>query len=49
MTEKERSYAKHAMLSVKDWDAYQNLLRNWNRLFGTEEKQVFSPAVMRKN
>lgn len=48
MSDKERSYAKLALLSVKDWDAYQKLLRAWSGLFKQKEGTTLLPVVLRK-
>jgi len=48
MSHKERSYAKLALLSVKDWDAYQRLLRTWSRIFKQKEEATLLPVVWRK-
>ncbi len=49
MSHKERSYAKLALLSVKDWDAYQRLLRTWSYLFRQKEETTLLPVVCRKS
>jgi hypothetical protein len=31
MDRKEQAYAKQALLGVKDWDAFQAVIRYWSR------------------
>jgi hypothetical protein len=32
MDRKELAYAKQALLGIKDWDAYQVVIRTWSRV-----------------
>ena len=32
MDKRELAYAKQTLLAVKDWDAFQNVLRFWSKL-----------------
>jgi hypothetical protein len=32
MDKRELAYAKQALFAVKDWDAFQNVLRFWSKL-----------------
>ncbi|MBU1566020.1 MAG: hypothetical protein KJ630_10370 [Proteobacteria bacterium] len=35
MDRKELAYAKQALLGIKDWDAFQAVIRNWSRVMKT--------------
>lgn len=47
MSQKEKSYAKQTLLSVKDWDAYQKLLRTWSKLFEQNAREGGLPASLK--
>ena len=32
MDRKELAYAKQAVMAIKDWDAFQAVIRGWSRL-----------------
>ena len=32
MDRKELAYAKQALLAIKDWDAFQAVIRTWSRV-----------------
>ena len=32
MDRKELAYAKQALLGIKDWDAFQAVIRTWSRM-----------------
>ena len=36
MDRKELAYAKQTVLNVKDWDAFQAVIRNWARMLRPE-------------
>ena len=35
MDRKELAYAKQALLGIKDWDAFQTVIRTWSRVMKT--------------
>ncbi|MGB3211205.1 MAG: hypothetical protein WBB19_10915 [Desulforhopalus sp.] len=45
MDKRELAYAKQTVLAVKDWDAFQNVLRFWSKLRKPEPVQAGSVGV----
>jgi len=45
MDNKELAYAKQTLFAVKDWDAFQNVLRFWSKLIKPSTTEVCTVGV----
>ena len=45
MDKKELAYAKQTLFAVKDWDAFQNVLRFWSKLTKSSTSVVCSDGI----
>lgn len=45
MDRKELAYEKQALLGVKDWDAFQAVIRHWSKMMKPE---AHSPTSVKK-
>lgn len=48
MDRKELAYAKQALMGIKDWDAFQAVLRTWSRVMKASAPAETSETFIRK-
>lgn len=45
MDRKELAYAKQALFGVKDWDAFQAVIRHWSRMMKPDDRANWTIRV----
>jgi len=45
MDKRELAYAKQTLLAVKDWDAFQDVLRFWSKLMKPSTAEICAVGV----